>query len=151
MSIKNLKPNAYSKYEQGYYVIKNPAKYRGNINSIIVRSSYEKRMCQFCDLSENVLEWSSEPIAILYTSLVDGKRHKYWIDFWVKTKEKEYLVEVKPNVKLQKPKKSRSKSYPKLLHEYLVNYSKFSAAIQFAKSSNMEFIIADENFLFNIK
>jgi hypothetical protein len=159
MSIKNLKPSQNSRYEQGYYVIQNPEKYRGDTNKIIVRSSYEKKMCIYCDLDKNVISWSSEPIAIAYTSKVDGRRHKYWIDYWVKLNDgREFLVEVKPNGKLKKPrtpgKNATAKkiyNYNTRLKEYLVNLSKFEAAITFANQVGMEFIIADEDFLFNIK
>jgi len=153
-SIKNLKPNYNSRYENGYYVPKNKEKYKGDINNVIIRSSYEKRMCQICDASPSIIAWSSEPIAIRYISKVDGKTHNYWLDFWFKTKEgKEYIVEVKPNGKLKEPKKPRKKTkkamynYGLRLKEYLVNYSKFEAATEFAKQSGMNFIIAEEEFL----
>lgn len=154
MSIKNLKPTPNSKYESGYYSPKYPDKYRGDLKKIIYRSSYERRMCQFCDFTDSVIEWSSEPIAIMYTSMYDNRRHKYWVDFWVKLNNgKEFIVEVKPSMKLKKPRKTKRniKSFNEAAKEYLVNYSKFQAASQFAKASGMEFIIADENFLFSIK
>lgn len=153
VSIKNLKPNAFAPTEQGYYKVQNIEKYKGNPNNIIYRSSYEKRMCQICDLSNQIIRWSSEPIAITYQSLVDGRNHLYWVDFWLKLKdEKEYIVEVKPEAKLKKPKKSKNIiSYNYRLKEYLINMSKFKAASVFAQQIGMNFIIADENFLFKIK
>lgn len=157
VSIKNLKPNN-TIYEQAYYIPQNPHKYRGDINKIIYRSSYEKRFCQICDMDHRVVEWSSEPIAIRYTSLVDGTQHNYWIDFWFKKDDgSEYIVEVKPNMKLTKPKKPKKKTvksqetYNKLVKEYLVNYSKFEAASNFAKQTGLKFLIVDENYLFGIR
>lgn len=154
--IKNLKPDINSRYEQGYYVIKNKEKYRGDTNKIIIRSSYEKRMCQICDVNENIIQWSSEPIGIKYLSPLDNKEHTYWLDFWFKTKDKkEYIIEVKPSSKLKKPKKpkkitEKSKiGYNNKLSEYIKNYSKFKAATKFAKKMGVQFIIADEKFLFN--
>lgn len=157
-SIKNLLPSKNSKYDNGFYQLVNPFKYKGDPSKIIFRSSYERRMCYYCDLSPEVVSWSSEPIGIRYTSLVDNRQHTYWVDFWLKTKDnKEFLVEVKPNCKLQKPKARKKVTnesiigYNKKLTEYLVNYSKFKAAYEFAKQTGMEFIIADESFLFNAK
>lgn len=157
MSIKNLGPSINSRYEQNYYILKNPEKYRGNKSKIIYRSSYEKRFCQYCDMSEKIISWSSEPLSIMYTSIADGRRHKYWLDFWIKYEDgREFIIEVKPNNKLKKPRKPSKKTSKSLenynykLKEYLTNYSKFKAAAEFARQSGIEFIIVDENFLFDI-
>jgi hypothetical protein len=157
MSIKNLKPSVNSKYEQNYYRLVNPLKYKGDPNKIIYRSSYEKRMCQICDSSDKIIQWSSEPIAIMYTSLFDGKRHKYWLDFWFKYYDgREFIIEVKPLNKLNKPKAPAKKTTKALenynfrMKEYLVNYSKFKAASEFAQQTGLEFVIVDEKFLFSI-
>ena len=157
MNIKNLTPNKNSRYEQDYYVLKNPEKYRGDETKIIYRSSYERRMCQYCDSNPKIISWSSEPLAIRYTSLFDGRQHNYWLDFWFKYDDgREFIVEVKPNAKLKKPRRPSKKTpkslenYNKKLKEYLVNYSKFKAASDFARQSGVEFIIIDESFLFSI-
>jgi len=153
-SIKNFKPSIYSRYEQGYYVPHNKHKYKGDIDKIIIRSSYEKRMCQICDGTPEIIEWSSEPIAIRYISEVDGKTHNYWLDFWMKMNDgREFIVEVKPTGKLKAPKKPKKRTdkalynYSIRMKEYLVNYSKFKAASEFAKQTGMQFIIAEETFL----
>ena len=157
MSIKNLKPSANSRYEQNYYVLKNPNKYRGDKTKIIYRSSYEKRFCQLCDSSPKIISWSSEPISIRYTSMYDNRQHSYWLDFWFKYDDgREFIVEVKPSGKLKKPRKPSKKTakslenYNHRMKEYLVNYSKFKAASEFAKQTGVEFIIVDEHFLFSI-
>ena len=43
----------------------------------------------WCDQqNSSVQEWGSEEIVIPYVSPVDGKRHKYYPDFYVKIKGK---------------------------------------------------------------
>ena len=51
---------------------------------------------KWCDITPSVTEWGSEEIIIPYISPVDGRRHRYFPDFYVKIGNKKYLVEVKP-------------------------------------------------------
>ena len=97
-----------SKYKPSY-----PQKYKGNPNNIICRSSWERRFCRWCDLTENVLEWGSEEFYIPYISPVDNRIHKYFPDFIVKLREatgkiKTIVVEVKPKKQTKEPKKRNS-------------------------------------------
>ena len=39
---------------------------------------------KWCDITHSVQEWGSEEIIIPYISPVDGKRHRYFPDFYVK-------------------------------------------------------------------
>jgi hypothetical protein len=176
MSIKNLRPNPNSEWKQGYFRPHNPEKYVGDPNKIICRSSWEERFCTWCDNHPNIVQWSSEPIAIPYMNpcwrMVNGKfmagMSKYWVDFWIVVEKdgvrEKWLCEVKPNsqiptekhirevmTKLNESKRLTEKklrSYNKQLKVLLVNKAKFLAAIKFASERGCKFRICDENFLF---
>ena len=94
-----------SKYKPSF-----PKKYKGNPNNIICRSSWERKFCRWCDLNENILAWGSEEFCIPYISPIDGKRHRYFPDFYVKTKNGDkFLVEIKPKRQTKPPKKPKRK------------------------------------------
>ena len=64
---------------------------------------------RYLDTTPSVLRWSSEEIIIPYRSPIDGRRHRYFPDFWVKVKTseglvKESLIEVKPKAQCSPPK-----------------------------------------------
>lgn len=68
---------------------------------ITFRSSWERRLCSFCDEQENVLAYGSEIVKIPYYSIQDGKTHTYITDFVMITKcrdgsVKKFIIEVKP-------------------------------------------------------
>ena len=84
------------RYLQGKYRLRLPSKYKGDPKNVVYRSSWEYKFMQWCDSRSAVQEWGSEEIAIPYVSPVDGKRHKYYPDFYVKVRGKKYIVEVKP-------------------------------------------------------
>ena len=72
-------------------------KYRGDVNNIIYRSLWERSFMKYCDDNPDVVEWGSEEIVVPYISPIDGKRHRYFPDFYVKTsKGDKFLVEIKP-------------------------------------------------------
>lgn len=155
--IKNLKPK-FGRFKQGYYKPKNPSKYLGDLSNIIFRSSWEYKFMCYCDLSSSVLQWSSEPVSIPYTSPIDGKKHKYFVDFYCEifdgVKNQKYLVEVKPVAQYLKQPIFEGKKTPKKLERYkqemttyIVNNAKFSYATQYAKNIGMEFKIITEKEL----
>lgn len=67
-----------------------------------MRSSWEMKFANFCDIEENVLGWGSEVVEIPYISSLDGKTHRYITDFVLVTKNRDtdqiekWLIEVKP-------------------------------------------------------
>ena len=69
---------------QGKYRASFPRKYKGDPNNVIYRSSWEYKFMKWCDATPTVQEWGSEEIIIPYISPVDGKRHRYFPDFYVK-------------------------------------------------------------------
>jgi hypothetical protein len=158
-NIKKNKPSGKSKYRQGYYILNNPEKYIGDPSKIIYRSSWEYRFCKYCDDSENVIKWSSEPVGIKYISPIDQKEHDYFIDFYLKIRkgngEVEYLVEVKPEASLAKPVMesgsqtiNRIKNYNHNLKTWIINRAKFIAAKKYAEIKGYKFAIITEKFLF---
>lgn len=94
-------------YMQGTFVPKHPEKcfnYNGQVpdaKPITFRSSWERRLCNFCDEQDNILAYGSEVLKIPYYSKQDGKTHNYITDFvmFVKSRDgslKRYVIEVKP-------------------------------------------------------
>ena len=106
---------------KGRYTPKNPKKYKGDYHNIIYRSSWERKFMVYCDNSDNILEWGSEEIIILYLSPWDGKLHRYFPDFYIKVKQasgniKKFIIEVKPK-KQTKPPKPVSRKTRRWLNE----------------------------------
>lgn len=142
-----------SKYYQGRYRLINPSKYKGERGNIQYRSSWELKMMRYLDMTENVLEWSSEEIVIPYLSPLDKKFHRYFTDFYAKVKEssgdiKKYIIEVKPRSQRIKPKKSKNKiKYIKEVKTYAVNQAKWEAAEMWCKKYGYIFRVFDETDL----
>lgn len=144
-----------------YEKLKHPNKYCGKDKKIITRSSWEKKLIlSFFDTNPAVVSWASESIVIPYRSELDGKTHRYFVDFYMKLKNgKEYLIEVKPKDFLtppNKPKRKTAKSikgYHLLMEQYIKNTSKWQAARQYceylkSKGRNIEFKILTEKEIF---
>lgn len=145
------------KAHKGKFTPRCPEKYRGDVNKIIYRSSWEKMaMIQF-DESPHVVRWSSEEVVVPYVS-VDGKVHRYFVDFWVRIKKpdgtfEERLLEVKPKKQTQAPS-SRGKKRNKFLAEvqtWMINQKKWEAAQAFAKQRGMNFYLVTEETLGLVK
>ena len=88
-----------SKYNQGRFHPQNPEKYKGDLQNIIYRSSWELKFMQWCDRNPNVIEYASEEFCIPYLSPIDGRVHRYFPDFIMKVKEqsgeiKKYIIEI---------------------------------------------------------
>ena len=66
------------------YLPENREKYVGNFENIVCRSTWERKMCKYLDLNENVINWGSEELKIPYYSPVDKKWHNYYPDFLTK-------------------------------------------------------------------
>lgn len=128
----------------------NPSKYVGNINEIIMRSSWEKKLALFLDLTESILKWGSEIKAINYYSRVDGKVRRYYPDFWLIAKqpdgtEKKYIVEIKPNSQTKPPRKTKNQeAYREAIKTWIRNQDKWEAAKDFANKHGFTFLILDE-------
>lgn len=156
MSIKNVKPTKNSGFNQGYFNPKNPEKYLGK-SPIIYRSSWEKKFMIMCDLRDDVINWSSEPVEIKYWSTLDKKERKYYPDFYMKVLKgdnfEEFLVEIKPSEQLKKPlmpTKSSAKalkSYKFLAEQFVINKDKYKYAKKWAEDRGWRFIVLTEKSL----
>ena len=134
---------------RGKYRVSNPRKYKGDSRNVVYRSSWEYKFMQWCDSHPSVEEWASEEIIIPYISPVDGKRHRYFPDFYVKVGNKKYIAEVKPLYQTKEPKtqKRNTKKYISEVMTYAVNQAKFKAATEFCKDHGWEFMVVTEKEL----
>ena len=139
-----------SKALKGKYKVKNPEKYKGDHNNVFYRSSWELRFFNYCDKNPDIIKWSSEEIVIPYRSPIDGKRHRYFPDVWMKTKNGDtYLIEIKPFKETHEPKK-RSRITKQYLYEvktWGINSSKWKAAQEYCKDRGWIFKIITEKEL----
>jgi hypothetical protein len=115
---------------------------------------------KYCDLNENVLSWSSEEIRIPYISPLDGRKHLYFVDFWMRirkpnNKEKCYLVEVKPESQTKAPVIEEGKRITNTkkmqMKTYMKNIRKWEAAREYCENRGWEFVIITEKHLFKNK
>ena len=140
-------------YKRRYRVL-NPSKYKGNLGEIVYRSSWELKFMVWCDRNASVLEWGSETVVIPYKSPVDNKLHRYFVDFYVKIKNKEskvtkYLVEIKPEKFTKPPEipKKQTKKFIQEVFQYGTNQAKWKAANEFCQERGMKFLVLTENDL----
>ena len=138
----------------GSFMPKNREKYKGEITKIHYRSNWEKFFMGYLDKHPQVVKWSSEETVIPYFSNADGKRRRYFIDFWVKYDTgQEFLIEVKPKKETQPPKKpaqltAGAKSrFMNEIYVYQVNQDKWKAAKAIADKNNIGFRILTEDGL----
>jgi hypothetical protein len=133
----------------GRFVPENPKKYRGDPTKIFYRSLWERRVMVYLDKNSAILEWSSEEIVIPYLSPVDGRWHRYFPDFYVKTKEGSMIIEVKPAAQSVPPAK-RGRATKKYLAEvmtYGVNQAKWKAAEEYCADRLWKFKVVTEKDL----
>src|SRR5271167_3667971 len=89
-----------SKFNQGFYVPKNPDKFIGK-KLPFARSGWENTCMQFFDNHSSVKFWSSESITIPYHDPITGKNRNYIPDFLVVYESVDgqrqvEMIEVKP-------------------------------------------------------
>lgn len=132
------------------FIPKNPQKYRGDVEKIFARSSWEASVMKFFDSSTAVISWASEEIAIPYLKPEDARVHHYYPDFVVEFVNKEgqikkEIVEVKPlhesDAKFAKHERSKA--------ALETNEAKWRAAIDFAEKHGMTFRVITEKSIFH--
>lgn len=159
--------NKDSKYKQGYYTPKHPEKYRGDVNKIKFRSSWELDACIFLDNNTEVLEWASEEIAIPYIKPTTGRVHKYYPDLWIKYRNSkgdivEEIIEIKPHEEFRvakvlletdfkqmppiRARNPKTKLYKQLT--MLINAAKWKAALDFCAKRGIKFRVSTERNMF---
>lgn len=143
---------------QGRFKPKNPSKYMGDPTNIIYRSGWELKLMSYLDTHVNVLQWSSEEVVIPYKSPIDGRRHRYFPDFYLEQintngiKEK-ILIEVKPKYQTVPPvvqttkTKKPTKRYINEVKTWGINQAKWIAAEEFCKDRGWKFQIMHEDHL----
>lgn len=168
----NMSDNA--KFHQGYFYPKNKAKCLSKEN--IYRSSWEFLFMGWLDKNPSIKRWASEPIAVPYKNpvknLEECKKNgldprnpalwvtsKYFTDFWYEIEQKDgsvkkVFVEIKPYAQTLKPQPisqnaslKEHRDYIRKANTYLVNMSKWSAALKYFKSKGCDFIIVTEKTL----
>ena len=138
-------------FKQGFFHPRNPFKYKGDPTNIVYRSGWERKIMDWLDNKEDVKCWSSEEIVIPYVSPVDGRMHRYFIDFYVEVVDKNsntqtMLIEVKPHAQTQEPKvpKRKTKRFITEVMTYGVNQAKWKAATEYCMDRGWEFKIITE-------
>ena len=143
---------------QGRFKPKNPTKYMGDPTNIIYRSGWELKLMSYLDGNNNVIRWSSEEVVILYKSPIDGRRHRYFPDFYVEqinTNDNidKILIEVKPKYQTIPPvvqttkTKKPTKRYINEVKTWGINQAKWIAAEEFCKDRGWKFQIMHEDHL----
>ena len=139
---------------KGKYKVRCPYKYKGDPTKIIYRSLWELKFMRYCDTNINILEWGSEEMYVWYRSPVDNRAHRYFPDFYIKTKEsngkiKKYIIEVKPKRQTKPPAKPKrqTKGYLREAFEYAKNQAKWKAANEWCIDRGFEFKVLTENEL----
>jgi hypothetical protein len=133
----------------GRFKATNPQKYIGDHTNIIYRSSWECKVMNWLDKNPEIISWGSEELIIPYKSPVDGRMHRYFPDFIVKTKNKTMIIEVKPERETKEPKvrKRMTKQYLQEVVTYGINQSKWKAAEEYCLDHGWEFKVITEKHL----
>jgi len=113
------------------------------------RSGLERRFMSYCDANPNILSVASEPFAIPYVSPLDGRTHRYFIDFYIEMKTasgtEKRLIEIKPYKETHAPKKkTKTKRYINECMTWARNSAKWAAAEEYCKQNGLIFQILDE-------
>ena len=133
---------------KGRFKPQNPKKYKGDPNNVIYRSSWELRVMKYLDNQPKVEWWASEEMFVRYRSPIDERIHRYYPDFVVKTKEKTFMLEVKPFHQTQKPKQKRkTKKFLQEAATYAINQQKWRAADMFCQEHGWLFKLVTEKDL----
>lgn len=141
-----------SKSIKSKYRPHNPKKYNGNPNDIICRSSWERTFCKWCDLTESVVQWSSEEMFIPYRDPVAKKVRRYFPDFIIRIQDSDGLIrtemiEVKPYKEVIGPPKNpkrRTKSWLYAVTTFVTNSAKWDAARDYCSDRGWSFRIVTE-------
>jgi len=105
----------------------------------------------YFDKNPEIIWWASEEMSISYRSPIDGKMHKYFPDFIIKTSKSEVvMIEVKPAHQSKPPeKKSRiTKKYLNEVKTWGINQAKWKAAEEYCADRKWKFQVLTEEHLF---
>lgn len=147
--IKQLKPTFNGRYQQGYINPQSCKKLFPQMKheSIIYRSSYEKKFIYWLENNPSVRHWGSECIRIPYYYVKDQKTHSYYPDYFVEMIDGTCIViEIKPMSQTKKPINENSWASD----AYYRNMCKWKAAIEFCKAKGYEFKVLTEKTINSI-
>jgi hypothetical protein len=106
------------------------------------------------DKNPSILSWASEEVIIPYKSPVDGRMHRYFPDFVVKSQGKDgstktMMIEVKPKKQTMEPEKKKrvTKQYINEVVTWGVNQSKWKAATEYCLDRGWQFMLMTEDHL----
>jgi len=139
---------------KGSFMPQNLQKYKGDPRKITYRSSWERYIMGWLDKNPHVKRWNSEEVVIPYFCNADGKRRRYFMDFYVEMDNGiTYLWEVKPMKETLPPPKPvnnnvhNKKKFIDAIYTYSVNIDKWKAANAACKLKGWEFKIITEDTL----
>lgn len=138
-----------SRFKQGFYTVRNPEKYIGDVNKVVYRSSWELHFNKFLDGNPYIVRWGSECIVVPYIKPTDGKVHRYFPDYYIERVNADgemfrELIEIKPEA--QTKLRKRSSIYEQLT--FAVNESKWRAAQAMCIKQGITFRVLTERQLF---
>lgn len=144
----------YKATYKGRYKVLHPSKYHGDPTTVIYRSSWELKFMKWCDQNPSVLEWGSETVVIPYKSPIDLKIHRYFVDFFIRVKQKngtvvKYLIEIKPERFTKPPPipQRKTKQFINEVFQYGVNEAKWKSAYQYCEDRGFKFLVLTEKDL----
>lgn len=139
---------------KGFFKPRNPHKYRGDPTNIIYRSRWELMVMNKLDSHPDVISWGSEEVIIPYRSPIDGRYHRYFVDFSFTKQTKDgkkqtILIEVKPHIQTMPPKRQEksNKRYVNEVVQWGINDAKWAAAREYCEDRGWEFRIITEHDL----
>lgn len=137
-----------SKFAQGPYTVKNPAKYVGK-GTPRYRSGWELSFMRFLDNNDNVMQWASESIQIPYRNPVTGKQSIYVPDFLItyRTRQNTLIAEV-IEIKPKKQSIIESKMSNRDRMVVAINYAKWDSATKWCNRNGLKFRVITEEDMF---
>lgn len=137
-----------SKFKQGIFEPKNPAKYIGK-HTPRYRSGWELKFMRILDAHPFILAWASESHRIPYFNPLTNKQTVYVPDFFIIYEDKNKkrhaeFIEIKPAGQVMGKAKSQMQKA-----QAIVNEAKWIAAKTFAEKQGVGFRVLTENELFN--
>jgi len=137
-----------SKFAQGPYTVKNPAKYVGK-GTPRYRSGWELSFMIFLDNNDNVMQWASESIQIPYRNPVTGKQSIYIPDFLItyRTRQNTLIAEV-IEIKPKKQSIIESKMNNRDRMVVAINYAKWDQATKWCNRNGLKFRVITEEDMF---
>lgn len=138
----------------GKFRPQNLEKYKGNWQKITYRSTWEQYIMRWLDNNPEVVKWNSEEVIIPYFSNADGKKRRYYMDFWALFKDgQQFFFEVKPKKETKPPVRpatltaAAKKRFATEAYTWYVNQDKWKAAQRLAEANNINFKIITEDGL----